>query len=359
MAPSRLTVPSFKPDLSPADFDYIKDILRSGHVAQGPLAQKLESEVSFSIGVRHGIATSSGTSALHLALLAVGVHPGDRVLIPAFSCAALAHAVHHAGAQPILMDIDPMALNPDPDMARKALRARTKAIVLTHTSGYPVPIKRFRTLGIPIVEDCCLSAGAEIGGRPAGSFGDAAVFSFHATKPACGGSGGMACTNDSGVAARLRDLNEYDQRRDYRVRYNYKMSDLTAGLALAQWKRLPEFLYRRRELAGLYLKALDLPKEALPRLFAGAKPSYHHFLIRVLKTADFIRESRQAGISCERPVFKPLNRYFSQNGSLPGTEEAWRTLSTIPLYPALTEAQAQKVIKAVKPLLSRRLPHGD
>lgn len=343
-------IPSFRPLLAASDFAHVRDILRTGRVAAGPWSARLEAAVAASVDKRPGLACSSGTAALHIGLVALGVRPGDRVLVPSLTCAAVLHAVRHAGAFPALMDVDPDTLNPTPDHARRAAGRRAKAIVLTHCSGHPVSVGAFQSLGLPIIEDCCLAAGAEIDGSPVGSRGQLAVFSFHATKPACAGAGGLVCASEPRAAARLRDLASCDMRDDDADRYSAPMSDLTAGLALSQWRRLPSFLRRRRALARRYREALG-PSARVPVDASGARPSYHHFLVKVKDAARFIGAARRAGIDCDRPVYKPLHQYLALDR--PGAEEAWRRWAVIPLYPALAERDIRTVIRTIGPLLDR------
>lgn len=343
-------IPSFRPSLSRVDFIHIRDILRTGRIVAGPWTARLETAVAGSIGKRKGLACASGTSALHLALRALGVGPGDRVLIPSFTCAAVLHAVRHAGAEPAVMDVDPATLNPSPADASRAAVRRTKAIILAHSSGHPSVIEDFHGLGLPIIEDCCLAAGARVDGRPVGSRGEAAVFSFHATKPACAGAGGLAAASTARVAARLRDLASSDMRADDTECFSVPMSDLTAGLALSQWHHLPIFLRRRRELAQRYRAELG-PVCTVPADVPGAEPSYHHFLVRVRNAGRFVEECRRAGVDCDRPVHKPLHRYLGLVRS--GADESWRRWACIPLYPALTERQVRTVLNTVRPILAR------
>ncbi len=343
-------IPLFRPDLRPADFAHVREILRTGWIAPGRFSKKLEENVAKSLGKRPATACASGMTALNLSLRALGVKAGDRVLIPSYTCAAVLQAVRHAGAEPDLMDCDPGTLNPSPDDARKARTPKTRAVVLVHASGHPSRVSDFRFLGVPIIEDCALAAGAEIDDKPVGSFGDAAVFSFHATKPVCAGAGGLACAKDAKTAAILKDLTRYDMREDSKLRFSASMSDLTAGLALSQWRRLRSFVQKRRALASLYRQELGASLVE-PIDVRGAKPSYHHFLLNVKDAARFIATCRRAGVSCDRPVYKPLHRYLGLRR--PGAEKAWRRWAMLPLYPAMTDAQARAVPRLVRPILER------
>lgn len=345
-------IPSFRPALAASDFAYIKRLARTGWLAPGPLAARLEAETARTLRRAAACAVSSGTAALHLALESLKLKPGSKVLVPSFACASLPHAVRHAGLEPVYMDCDPRTLNPDADHARKASRKGARALVLTHTGGYPAPVAPFRALGLPIVEDCCQAAGATIAGRPAGSFGDAAVLSFAATKPVTGGLGGMVLGSRA-IAAVARDLSVYDDRDDLRPRWNYELSDLNAGLALAQWRRLGAFTARRRALARRYRAELETSAgtaSVFPELAKNCEPNFFYFIVLPRDAASFIARARRAGVDCGRPVYRPLHRYAA-GPRLPGADEAFKRCVTVPLYPALTDAEARTVVNRVGPIL--------
>ncbi|MBI2321246.1 MAG: DegT/DnrJ/EryC1/StrS aminotransferase family protein, partial [Chloroflexi bacterium] len=260
---------------------YVDEIGRSGQGAHGPLTRELERSAARALGGRHAIAVSHGTAALHLALLSLDVGAGDEVIAPSYACAALLHAIHYTGATPVLVDIDPHTLNPTAEMVSHRLTPRTKAAIVTHTFGFPADVASIARLGVAVVEDCAQALGARYRGRPVGSWGRVAVCSFYATKMICAGEGGMVATNDARIAARVRDLSTPDLQPRYRVRYNYKLSDLAAGLALSQLRQLNGFVERRRAIAQRYIDALADFSVQLQRPLAGAEPVFYRFVVSV------------------------------------------------------------------------------
>ena len=338
-------IPQSRPDLQKDDFGYVEEILKTGQVAAGPLVERLETAFLKRLGARHAVAVSSGTSALHLALLALEIGRGDEVIVPSYACAALLHAVHYTGASPVLCDIDLDTLNPTVREIRPVLNRRTRAIVVTHTFGFPADLSAIMDLGVPVIEDCAQALGARYRGEAVGSYGQISVFSFYATKVICAGEGGMVCTKKERLAARLRDLSRPDQRADYKVRYNYKLSDLAAGLALKQLGRLDDFVARRRAIATRYIQALA-PGSSLQFQvpLADSDPIYYRFVVRTRRAGAFIKRAASRGVACDRPVFRPLHAYLKLAAKrFPHTDIAWKNGVSVPLYPALTDAEVDRV----------------
>jgi len=322
-------------------------------VAAGPLVDQLEAAFSRRLGGGHAVAVSSGTSALHLALLALDIGPGDDVIVPSYACATLLHAVHYTGASPVPCDLDPDTLNPTVREIRPLLTRRTRAIVVTHTFGFPADLSAIVSLGVPVIEDCAQALGAEYRGGPVGSFGRIAVCSFYATKVICSGEGGMVWTRSARLAARLRDLNRPDQRPDYKVRYNYKLSDLAAGLALRQVERLDELIERRRTIAARYSRALKPDSLQVQVPLSDSAPIYYRFVIRTRRAGAFIERAVSKGVRCDRPVFRPLHAYLKLAPKrFPHTEAIWRNGVSIPLYPSLTDAEVKYIVTVLQEAVS-------
>lgn len=346
-------IPQSRPDLRASDFAYIRKILKTRQVAGGILVAELERAFQRCVKVRFAASTSSGTAALHLGLLALGIGPGDEVLVPSYTCAAVLQAVQHAGARPRLLDIDEEAMNVTGPIVRRELTKRTKAVIVTHTFGFPAPLEELLGIGIPVIEDCALALGATYGGRPVGSLGTLSVFSLYATKVICAGEGGMVCTNDRDIIRRVRDLNGPDQRDDLRRRFNYKLSDLAAGLALKQIQRLPSLIARRRAIAARYLRAFKACPVEFQYPIPKAEPNYYRFVVRTPRAAAVIARARRAGIWCDRPVFRPLHHYFERatRGTLPATDAVFRSTVSIPIYPALSDREVRWVTQRLKRIL--------
>jgi len=293
------------------------------------------------------VATSSGTAALHLALLALGVGPGDEVVIPGYVCTAVLNAVHYVRAKPVLADVDDRTGNIRPDEIRCRLSRQTRAVVVPHMLGCPADVRGCRELGTPVIEDCAQALGATIDGRPVGAFGDIAIFSFYATKVITTGQGGMAIARSAAIVNAMRDLRDYDERDDYRLRHNYGMSDLAAALGRRQLARLDGFIARRRCLAERYAQSLSGLPVGLPSLGDGA--IHYRFAVQTSDPARRAEALGAAGVQAKRPVYAPLTAYVG--GALPGTERVFGSFLSLPLYPDLSDAEADRVISAAKQCL--------
>jgi perosamine synthetase len=243
----------------------------------GQFVHRFEEAFASAAGCSHGVACSSGTAALHLALAAVGIGAGDDVIIPAFTMIATANAVRLLGATPVLVDSEPRTGNLDVALVEERITSRTRAIVPVHVYGHPIDMSALRALAdrhdLLVIEDAAEAHGARYEGRPVGSLGHAAAFSFYANKIVTTGEGGMVTTNDASIAGRVRELcnHAYSPERDFwhrSVAFNYRMSNVQAALGLAQTERLEELVDRRRNNAARYIRSLagvdgiGLPDEA-------------------------------------------------------------------------------------------------
>ena len=347
-------IPHSRPTLSEADAQKVAEVVRSGWIAQGREVEAFERELAAFVGQPGAVAVSSGTAALHLALLALGVGPGAEVVIPTYVCDALHHAVNHSGATAVLADAAPGTLSLDPDDVKRRLTGRTKTIILPHAFGLAAGVEAFVAMGVPVIEDCAQAIGCLDGGRPVGSRGTLAVFSFYATKMLTTGEGGMVTASDPALLAGVRDLREYDERRDLAPRFNYKLTDFQAALGRSQLARLGEFIERRRAIAGTYRRALAGAACRLPPDDAGGRHVYHRFVIAAEPPLDPIIERLEAGgVQCRRPVFRPLHRALGL-GEYPAAERLWERSLSIPCYPSLTDADIMRVAEAVSDSLEGR-----
>ncbi|RZB30125.1 MAG: hypothetical protein SRB1_02405 [Desulfobacteraceae bacterium Eth-SRB1] len=331
-----------KPTLDIDDYRSVMDVLESGRLVQGEQVAGFEDALSSFIGVKSGVAVSSGTAALHLSLLALGAGKGDEIIIPSYVCSALLNAVMYVNAVPVVVDIDRSTFNIDVDDLKKRITKRTKAIIVPHMFGLPADIDEIVSLGIPVIEDCAQSAGAKYRGRYTGSFGVCSIFSFYATKMLATGEGGMILSDDDRLAGIVRDLRDYDEKDGYSVRYNYKLTDMQAALGISQLKKLPSFIERRKKIAGLYdgsLRDISFPVAAIPE---GREHIYYRYVLSLKDSSGFMKEMLNLEIGCRRPVFKPLHEYLGLSG-YPGTEEAMARTVSIPLYPSLKDEEARKI----------------
>ena len=346
-------IPHSRPTLGASELESLGPVIRSGMIAQGPMTARFETNFSQTFDLGQGAAVSSGSAGLHLALLALAVGPGDEVIIPSFVCTAVLNAVNYVGATPVPADIDPETFNIDPRDVEKRFSPRTKAMIVPHLFGLPADMDGLLKLDIPIVEDCAQAIGGQYGNRPLGGFGRLAVFSFYATKVMTTGEGGMVTSRDEALIERVRDLREYDNRTDYRLRYNYKMSDLQAALGLSQLKRVNEFIRRRRFIAQRYAEALDRFGITLPRQDPGC--IFYRYVVRMPDDVGYwIAFLSRQGVVCARPVFKPLHRYLGLRG-YPQSDAVWRSAMSIPIYPSLSHAEIGRIIGVLEGCLEKTL----
>jgi perosamine synthetase len=337
-----------KPSISNKESEALRKVINSGYIGQGTLVKKLETTFAKYIGVKYAIAVNSGTSALHLSLLALGVNKKSEVIIPSYTCSAVLNAVNYTQAKVILADINEPDFNISFLDTKKKITKRTRAIIVPHIFGYPADIKKFASLGIPIIEDCAQSLGASIGKRKAGSFGTASIFSFYATKMISTGYGGMIATNDKKLAYKIMDLREFDNRDNYITRYNYQMSDLEAALGLSQLKQLPGFLKRRTLIANRYnnsFPSATFRQEAI----SNSAPSHYRYIIGIKNASDFIRQMRKNQVEIKKPIYKPLHKYLGlAPRDFPVTEKVYKMAVSLPIYPSLTDKEINFIIKSGK-----------
>lgn len=341
-------IPHSRPTVSEADLHAVAEVLKSGLIAQGEKVAAFEQEMATMIGVEGGVAVSSGTAALHLALLALDVGEGDEVLLPTYACSALLHAVRAIRAIPRLVDCDPSTFNMDPDSARKARTPKAKAVIVVHSFGLPADLDALKGLGIPLIEAAAQALGAFHRGRPVGSVGDAAVFSFYATKLITTGEGGMLLSNDEQVLAVARDLRESDRKGNDRTRFNYKMTDFQGALGVTQLRQLPSFLERRQIVASAYRASLQVLPLQLPLGSPDALRVYYRYVVNgPLPAETYLARLQGLGVEARRPVFQPLHRCLGLKG-FPGGEEAWERAISLPLYPSLSDEEITRIVESAR-----------
>jgi dTDP-4-amino-4,6-dideoxygalactose transaminase len=348
-------IPHSRPTLDESDVFSVSEVIRSGRIVQGELVEKFEKKVAKFIGVDSAVATNTGTSALHLSLLATGIKKGDYVAIPSFVCAALLNAVKYVGAHPLLVDIDPETYNIDVRDLKKRIKKSTKAIILPHQFGLPADIDEILSLGIPVIEDCAQAIGAVYKGKKAGSFGRLSCFSFYATKVLSTGEGGMVVSDSKDLLKKIRDFRDYDNKKNYTVRYNYKMTDIQAAMGIAQLKKLNSFLVKRVNIAKRYSSELQEFCNVPSVRYKDRKHIFFRFPIQiqgsVSKALNFFSER---GVTCARPVFKPIHKYLQING-FPNTDTVWNNTISIPIYPSLTDKEICKILDVLKLYLKRNI----
>jgi perosamine synthetase len=344
---SSMIVPHSRPTIDQDDISAVAHVLASGRIAQGKKAKEFEAEMANLIGVRHAVACSSGTAAIHLALLGLETKPENEVLMPSYVCASPYFATLHAGAKPKIADIDRTEYNISAKTARDVLSSKTKAIIVPHMFGNPAELDELFDLGIPVIEDCAQSIGAEYKNRKVGSFGELSVFSFYATKLVTTGEGGMVLTNSRELYSRIAEARDYDMKPLARVRYNYKMTDLQAALGLSQLKKLQNFISRRKQIASLYNERLSKYVIAVPNSYSHKESAYFRYVVLVNRPEELCRSAKRKGIFCEKPVWKPLHRSLTFV-RCPMTDYVHQHALSIPIYPSLRQKEIDYVVETLK-----------
>ena len=352
-------IPHSRPAIGQEDFRATTEVLRSGQIAQGPWVERFERGMAGFFGLQGGVAVSSGTAALELALRGLRIGAGDEVIMPSYVCPAPWLATQRVGARATLVDIDLNTFNIDPLAVCQVVTNRTRAIIIPHLFGLPADLTALERLGIALIEDCAQTLGATEQGRPVGTVGRLTVCSFYATKLLCAGEGGMVLSNEGALLERVRSLREYDGAPTLDPSScNLKLTDLQAALGLSQLGRLSTFHERRRFLATAYREALSSKAAVCPSVPPGRTHGYYRFTIRLphLRTdpeglLSLISTLEQQGIHCRKPVFRPLHRYLDQSG-FPNSDEADRTALSIPLYPSLTDDEVRQILQSLTKVLS-------
>jgi dTDP-4-amino-4,6-dideoxygalactose transaminase len=358
-------IPLSKPFIGDAEKQAVLDVLDSGVLVLGPRVAALESAFAAATGARHAIATSSGTTALHIALLAHGIGPGDEVITTPFTFIASVNAILYTGARPIFVDVDPHTMNLDPAGVAAAVTERTRAILPVHLFGHPCDLDALRAIAaahdLIIVEDAAQALGAELGGKKIGSFGTT-CFSLYATKNVTSGEGGMITTNDDAILDRARLLRRHGMREKNvheLLGFNFRMSELHAALGNAQLARLPEFLERRRANAAWLSDALAGVRDLeLPSVAPGAVHAWHQLTVKVKKgraRRDAVKQALAAdGVASA--IFYPMpatrQAHVRARGlggeDVPVAEQLSESVLSIPVHPLLSSEDLVTIAAATK-----------
>lgn len=329
-------------------------VLRSGVVVQGQEVAHFEAEFSAIVGDRPCVAVNSGTSALHLGLLAAGIGPGDEVIVPSFTFAATANAVAVTGAEPVFADIDPVNFCLNPEAVRAAITPRTAAILPVHLYGHPADIQALREIasrhGLALFEDACQAHAAKIDGEPVGTLGQFAAFSFYATKNMTTGEGGMVVCEDEEVARTVRLLRNQGMERRYAnevIGFNFRMTDIAAAIGRVQLQQLAGWTEVRRRNAQ-YFDA-HIAGVVTPKVATGIDHVYHQYTVRHPQR-DRLHEALTAeGIGAMIYYPTPVHRLapYNQSLDLPETHLACSEVLSIPVHPGVSIDGLERVVRAV------------
>lgn len=347
-------IPAAKPMIGEDEEAAVLRVLRSGMVAQGPEVAAFEEEFAAIVDGRRCVAVNSGTSALHLGMLAAGIGPGDEVIVPSFTFAATGNSVALTGATPIFVDIEPDTFCVDPAAVKAAITDRTAAIMPVHLYGHPAAMDHLGAIanrhGLLLIEDAAQAHGAALGGTPVGAFGSLAAFSFYPTKNMTSGEGGMIVTNDPAIERQARLLRNQGMERRYEnelVGFNARMTDLHAAIGRVQLTKLPRWTATRQANAA-YLDA-QLCGVVVPPVADGAVHVYHQYTIRSGRRDELAQQLTERGVGSGVYYPMPTHRLpsFDLHLDLPETERAAREVLSLPVHPALTDADLATIVKAV------------
>jgi perosamine synthetase len=364
-------IPISRPALGPEEKAAVAAVLDSGILAQGPRVLEFERAFADYIGVKHAIATSSGTTALYTALLAHGIGEGDEVITTPFTFLASVNAILFTGATPVLVDID-ASFNINTDSIERSITSKTRAILPVHLFGQPCNLGALldltRRYGLTLIEDACQAHGAKFHGRQVGSFGTA-CFSFYATKNMTTGEGGMITTDDDSIAAQGRLLTNHGMRLRYqheRLGYNFRLTEMAAAIGIEQLKKLDGFNSRRTETADYYSERLaTLAGLQLPKVLPDRSHVFHQYTLRVtsdfpLSRADFVAALQQHQIGAEIYYPRPVHQQSAVKDlpwarkSQPCAEQASAQVVSLPVHPLVSDAEREYIVETIRELALSR-----
>lgn len=359
------------PSLGGNEEKYVLEALRSSWISStGKFITEFEERFASFVGLRHGVATSNGTTALHLALVALGVRKGDEVIVPNLTFAATVNMVIEAGATPVLVDSLPDHWNIDPAGIRKALTPRTKAIMPVHLMGHPCRMDDIMSIArehkLFVVEDCAEAHGASVGGTMVGAFGEVSCFSYYGNKIITTGEGGMCVTSNDALAASMRMLRDHgmDKNRRYwheAVGYNYRMTNLNAAVGVAQMERLNDILNKRRQIGDAYRSGFEGVRGIRASFTNEGKavdwllPAFVDEAAAGIGRDALMEKIKEAGIDV-RPMFHPLDtmppyRALARAGNLEHSRHFGATGIMLPLHPAMELEDVAYICGSIKDIV--------
>jgi perosamine synthetase len=377
-ASGRRLIPYGRQSIDEADIQAVADVLRSDWLTTGPLVEQFEAEFAGYVGAAHAVAVSNGTAALHASMHALGIGPGDEVIVTPMTFAASANCVVYQGGTPVFADVEAETLLLDPRQVEAKITPRTKAIMAVDYAGQPCDYEALRAIagrhGLALVDDASHSLGGADRGRAVGTLADLNTFSLHPVKPLTTGEGGVITTDDAGLARRMRVFRNHGITSDHRQReqrgswfyemvelgYNYRLTDIQCALGVSQLRKLPAWVRRRHEIAARYDRAFAAMDGVSPlAVREGVSHGYHLYVIRLdtgrlRATRDEVFAAlRAAGIGVNvhyipvhlHPFYR--ERFGTGPGLCPVAEAAFQQLISLPMFPGLTERDQEDVIAAV------------
>ena len=359
----KASIPVYQPELTGNEKLYVQECLDTSWISsRGRFVSEFETEFAKAVTTSYAISVSNGTTALHLALVALDIGPGDEVIVPSFTYIASVNAIHYVGATPVFVDIEPQSWQMDCAQVEKAITSKTRAIMAVHIYGHPCDLPTLAALAkqhqLRLVEDCAEAFGSLVDNRHVGNIADIATYSFFGNKTITTGEGGMVVTNNEELATRVRHLKGQGlmEGREYWhdiVGYNYRMTNICAAIGLAQLEQAEQFLANKKRIAAYYRTNLA----AVPVAFQQIQDNVEHswWMVSILaETAtvrDHLREHLQrAGIET-RPLFNPVHlmpMYFNEGLTLPVSETLAPRGLNLPSWPGLSEEQLRYIVRTIE-----------
>ncbi len=382
--PRATFLPFALPHITQAEIDEVVDTLRSGWLTTGPKTKRFEREFAQRVGAPYALAVNSATAAMHLALDAIGLQPGDEVIVPVYTFTATAEVVVYFRAKPIFVDVDPVTCNLDPAQLEKHITPRTRAIMVVHIAGLPAEMDAIQAIArahnLPVIEDAAHAFPAKYRGRMIGTIGDLTAFSFYATKTLTTGEGGMLTTANSEYADRIAIMTLHGISRDAWKRYSaegswfyevlqagykYNMTDIAAALGLQQLARGEWLLERRRAIAERYTEAFShWPEVETPPNPAHVEHAWHLYILRLclerltITREAFIQALAQANIGTSvhfiplhlHPFYRDMDQLMPDD--FPVALQAYQRSISLPIYPGMTDEDVEDVIATVEQIVA-------
>ena len=344
-----------RPDVGRAEAEAVAEVLESGQLTMGPKVAEFEAELARACGRPHAVAVSSGTAALHLAVLALRLEPGDEVIVPAYTFPATANVVALAGARPVLVDVDPPTMNLDVARVADAVTPRTRAVLAVHLFGRPLAWEELAAAlpeRVVVVEDAAGALGARRGDRPCGGLGRMGCLSFHPRKIVTTGEGGAVTTGDGELADAVRRLRHHgiEPHGEFEIRrpgLNYRLSDILCAVGIPQVRRLDELLVARERVAAAYTERLTGVVET-PTAAAGDRHGWQAYVVRVDRRDTVRAALAAAGVEPQIGTYA-LHRLaaYADQGPFPGADEAFSRALALPFYGAMSDADVDRVVDAL------------
>jgi perosamine synthetase len=343
------------PDLGPEELAAVAEVLKSGQLTMGPKVEEFEAELAAACEVEHAVVVSSGTAALHLSVLALGIGPGDEVIVPAYTFPATANVVALAGARPVLVDVDPDTMNLTAEVVGEALTERTKAVLVVHLFGRPAPWESLEAVapeGVALLEDAAGALGARSSGRACGGLGRLGCLSFHPRKIVTTGEGGAVTTDDEEIADAIRRFRHHgiEPRGDFDIRspgLNYRLPDILCALGTTQMRRLERLVEERERLAAGYAERLE-GAVGLPSADEGDRHGWQAYVVRVDRRDEVLAALKEAGIQAQIGTYA-LHRLaaYADQGPFPGADAAYERALALPFHNRLTDGDLDRVAEVL------------